>query len=42
MDLSSSCALSWRTPPARRSCGIIKRLEVVEAFRQSGNKPEPG
>ena len=29
-----------RTPPARSACAFIKRLEVVESFRLSGNRPE--
>ena len=31
---------SWRTPPARSASALLKRLEVVEAFRLSGNTPE--
>ena len=29
-----------RQQPARSACALLKRLEVVEAFRLSGNRPE--
>ena len=30
----------WKTATGQKRARIIKRLEVVEAFRESGNRPE--
>ena len=36
-----SCVRSWRTTAGgQKKAKLVKRLEVVEAFRASGNKPE--
>ena len=38
----AACTQSLRRPSGQKKLRIIKRLEVVEAFRQSGNKPSSG
>ena len=35
-----NCRQDWKNATGQKRARIVKRLEVVEAFRESGNKPE--